>query len=258
MLVASIGGRAEHGLQVFFDWVPRFAGAIVVLVVGYIVARLVGSVIARALHRVGFDRTLHGGIAGNMIQRVTAKPSGLLGRIAFWAIMLGAVSLAASVLGIAALTAFVGAVWAYLPNVIAAIVIFLVAGALAAGAAALVSRTMGDSGLGRIAATVAPVLIMAIASFMILDQLKIAQDIVVITYAALLGAVALGSAIAFGLGGRDVASRILGGAYDGAQQNKGEWKRGMENGRTVAQGLLDDAKQQARPSSQRGPAPHSA
>jgi len=79
-------------------------------------------------------------------------------------------------------------------------------------------------------ATAAPILIMTIATFMILDQLKIAEDIVVITYAALLGAIALGSALAFGLGGRGVAARMLEGAYSGVQQNKEQWKRDLDTG----------------------------
>ena len=54
---------------------------------------------------------------------------------------------------------------------------------------------------------------MGIATFMILDQLNIAPAIVEITYIALLGSVALGMAIAFGLGGRDVAARLLEDAY---------------------------------------------
>ena len=70
----------------------------------------------------------------------------------FWAIFLSAISLAASVLGVAALTGFVGAVWAYLPNVIAALLIFLVASAVAAGVVALVNRTMGDTPLGKVVA----------------------------------------------------------------------------------------------------------
>ena len=60
---------------------------------------------------------------------------------------------------------------------------------------------MGDTATGRIVRTVAPTLIMAIAVFMILDELQIAQNIVLITYAALMGAIALGMALAFGLGG---------------------------------------------------------
>lgn len=50
---------------------------------------------------------------------------------------------------------------------------------------------------------------MTIATFMILDQLQIAHNIVVITYTALIGAIALASALAFGLGGRSVAERML-------------------------------------------------
>jgi hypothetical protein len=64
---------------------------------------------------------------------------------------------------------------------------------------------------------------MAIAVFMILNQLQIATDIVTITYAALMGAVALGMALAFGLGGRDVASRMLEDAY---QRGREERRRG--------------------------------
>ena len=79
-----------------------------------------------------------------------------------------------------------------------------------------------------------PILVMTIATFMILNQLKIAPAIVTITYAALLGAIALGSALAFGLGGREVAARMLEGAYTNVQQNKDQWKRDLDQGMTRA------------------------
>jgi hypothetical protein len=93
---------------------------------------------------------------------------------------------------------------------------------------------MGETSLGRIAKTAAPVLIMAIAVFMILDQLRIATAIVTITYAALLGAIALGSALAFGLGGREVAGQMLQGAYVRGQENKDQFRRDIELGKTRA------------------------
>jgi hypothetical protein len=65
---------------------------------------------------------------------------------------------------------------------------------------------------------------------MILDQLKIAEDIVVITYAALLGSIALAAALAFGLGGRDVAREMLSGAYEKGQANKEQWKSELDQG----------------------------
>ena len=144
--------------------------------------------------------------------RAVPSPSNLLGSLTFWAVFLGALSIAVDVLGIAALEDLVHAVWAYIPNILAALLIFVVAGAVAGGLAALVDRTMGDTPTGGIVKVVAPVLVMAIATFMILDQLKIANNIVVITYAALMGAIALGLALAFGLGGRDVAGQAPGNA----------------------------------------------
>jgi hypothetical protein len=72
---------------------------------------------------------------------------------------------------------------------------------------------------------------MAIATFMILNQLQIAPEIVTITYAALLGSAALAMAIAFGLGGREVASRMLSDAYDKGQEQRGQIKRDMEIGK---------------------------
>ena len=113
---------------------------------------------------------------------------------------------------------------------IAALPIFVVAGLIATAVSALASRVMGDTALGRVVATGVPILVMTIATFMILDQLKIAHNIVVITYAALLGAIALGSALAFGLGGRAVAERVLEGAYQSTQENKAQWKRDLDQG----------------------------
>jgi hypothetical protein len=230
MLVASISGSVDRAFTVFFAWIPALLGAIVVLLIGYFVAKVVGKLVYRLTHRAGLDRTLHSGPGGSMVSRVVGEPSKLLGTIAFWAIFLSAISLAASVLHIKALTAFVGAVWAFLPNVIAAVLIFIVAGLISTAVAALAKRVMGDTGIGRVVATGVPILVMTIATFMILDQLKIAHNIVVITYAALLGAIALGSALAFGLGGRTVAERMLEGAYQSTQQNKDQWKQDLDQG----------------------------
>jgi hypothetical protein len=243
MVLASISGSVDRAFTVFFAWLPALVGAIVVLLIGYVIAKIVGGLVARLTHRAGLERTLHNGPGGTTIQKITPHPSRLLGAIAFWAIFLSAISLAASVLHIKALTAFVGAVWGYLPNVIAALAIFIVAGLIATAVAALASRVMGDTGLGRVVATGVPILVMTIATFMILDQLKIAHNIVVITYAAILGAIALGSALAFGLGGRDVAARMLEGAYTNVQQNKAQWKSDLDRGVSRARDEAQSIKQ---------------
>lgn len=242
----DIGNSVERGFTEFFAWLPAVLGALAILVIGYFVAKVVSGLVWRVLHRAGLDRTATSGAGGNFVQKVTSSPSRLLGTVAFWAIMLGTISLAVSVLGIEALTNFVAAIYAYLPNVLAAIAIFLVAGAISAAVAGLASRTMGDTSLGKIVATAAPILVMTIATFMILDQLMIAENIVTITYAGLIGAIAFGSALAFGLGGREVARELLQGAYEKGQANKEQFKRDLDQGMTRA-------REEAR-SKQDGPA----
>lgn len=87
---------------------------------------------------------------------------------------------------------------------------------------------------------------MAIAVFMILTQLGIATVIVVITYTALIGAAALGAALAFGLGGRDAAAQLIDSGYRKAQDNADQVRSDMHVGRERAE---RDAQQAAETSS---------
>ena len=135
--VPDVGDSVQRGFDEFAEWVPNFVGFLAILIVGFFVAKILGSLVRRLLERAGLDRTLHSGMAGSFISRVTSSPSRLLGRITFWLIFIGAISIAVDVLGIAALEDFVATVWSYVPNVIAALLIFLVAGAIAAGVAGL-------------------------------------------------------------------------------------------------------------------------
>ena len=242
MVLFSISDSINQGFDVFFAWLPHVLGFIAILLIGWIIARVIGKLVAGVTHRAGLDRALHSGTGGSFLQRVVPRPSHLVGRIVFWALFLGAISLAAAVLGVAALTAFVGAIWAYLPNVLAAVLIFLVASAIAGGVVTLVNRTMGDTPLGKIVATAVPVLVLTIATFMILEQLKIAHDIVVTTYTLVLGAIALASALAFGLGGRDVARQMLEGAYEKGQENKDQYRRDLDRGLTKARSQVNDKR----------------
>jgi len=237
-LLADISESVDRGWDEFFVWLPRLIGFLAILLLGYIVAKMLGGVVTRVLQRAGFDRILERGAGGSLVMQVVQRPARLMGTLAFWAVFIGVLSVAVDVLGIAALEDLVRSVWGYIPNILAALLIFIVAGAVATAIATLVERTMGDTPTGGIVKTVAPVLVMAIAMFMILDQLEIATNIVTITYAALIGAIALGMALAFGLGGRDVASRLLEEAYTKGRQVAPDVRRdvsvGVERGKREA------------------------
>jgi hypothetical protein len=244
LAAVKIGDSVQQGLDNFFAFVPRLIGFLLILLIGYIIAKVVKGLLTKVLQRVGLDHALHSGSTGQYVNKVApdAKPSRTIGAIAFWFIFLGVISIAVSQLGIRALTDFVASIAAYLPNVVAAIVIFVIAGVIAAAVGGLVARTMGDTPTGKIVGSVVPVLVMAIATFMILNQLKIAPAIVTITYAALIGGVFLAMALAFGLGGRETAGQLVSGAYTRAQGQSDQVKRDMQTGRQRGEQQAEHAK----------------
>jgi Conserved TM helix len=211
----EISQSVQRAIDDLLGFLPRLIGFLIILLIGFLVAKALQKVVSLALEKVGTDRALREGSSGEVVNRIApdASPSALIGKVVFWFVFLGALSIAISSLGITALNDFLADVFAYLPNIVAAILIFVVASAVAGLLARMIARAMGDSPSGKVAASAVPALVMAIAIFMILNQLHIATAIVTITYAAVLGAVALGMALAFGLGGRDVASRLLEDAY---------------------------------------------
>ena len=244
----NVGDSVQTGLDSFFGFLPKLLGFLVVLVIGWIVAKVVKSVVTKLLEKVGIDRAMHSGSTGGYVNRVAPdlRPSSLIGSLAFWFLFLGALAIAVSQLGIAALDNFIAAIGAYIPNIIAAVLIFVIAGVVAAAIGGLVARTMGDTPTGKVVGSVVPVLVMAIATFMILNQLKIAEEIVTITYAALIGGVFLAMALAFGLGGREVAGRMLSDAYDKGQEQRGQVRRDMELGKERGKQDAQRAKDEAQ------------
>ena len=164
----------------------------------------------------------------------------------YFFVLLGALSVAISYTGNPGLTSLLEGVYGYLPKVVAAILIFVIAAAVSGAVGGLVQRTMGDTSTGQIVQTGVPVIVMSIAVFMILVQLEIAPEIVRILFTALIGALALGLALAFGLGGRNVAERLLEQAYDKGQEKRDEVRRDYELGKQRGQQDYEQAKGRAQ------------
>ena len=226
----SIGDSLQQGFDAFFAFLPNLLAFLVILVIGYFVAKLVKAAATKGLQKLGMDRALRDSQAGQYVDRVTpgASPSSGIGRVVFFLVLAFFFFSAIGALKIPALTTFMNQVLAYLPNVIAAIAIFVVAAALAGAIAGGVTKLMGDTPTGKIVATVAPALVLVIAAFMILEQLQIAPEIVRIAFAATMGALALGLALAFGLGGRDVARRMLEDAYEKGREQRDRVRADVE------------------------------
>ncbi len=217
-----IAQSLQKGLDSLIAFIPNLVGCLIILFIGYVIARLVKAAVAKLLETAGLDRALSGSPAGGYVERVSpgARPSRLVALVAFWFIFIYAIAAAIGALKIPALTNFMANVQDYLPNVIAAVLILVVGVALAGGVGGLVDRLMGDTPGGRMARAVGPTLILAIVVFMVLNQLKIAPAIVTSTYIALIGMLAVAGALAFGLGGRELAADMMRDAYDSSRKDR--------------------------------------
>lgn len=210
----------QHALDSFVGYIPQLIGALLILLLGHIIARILQGLVSRVLDKVRFERALAISPAGRYVARFIERPGAFIGRIVYWIVFLLFISAAVSTLNVQSLNTIVAGFYSYIPKILAAGLIFMVASAITAGAEKFVRRILGEGPTAGLVGAILPAITMSIAVFMILNQLQIAKDIVNITYTAIMGSLALGLALAFGLGGRDVASRILTQAYDTAQTRR--------------------------------------
>src|ERR671916_876694 len=201
----------QNALSTFLEYIPQLIGAILILVVGYIVARILQAVVSRGLQAIGFDSWMErGGIKQFFDRAQTSEtPATVLGKLVFWLVFIIAITMAADALGISQVSQVLGQLIAYIPSIIAAILILILASLLANFLSGVVRGATGSDVL----ASIARYAIIAYAAFAALTQLGIAVQLTANTFLILLGAVALAAAIAFGIGGREVAQEILEKAY---------------------------------------------
>jgi hypothetical protein len=241
---ADIGDSLQRFSDQFFEWLPRLIGALVILVIFWFIAKAVRKLVEAALPRTGLDRAVHSGQYGEYVAKYASgfQPSRVIGAVAYWFIFLTGVLLALSTLGIEALDNAIASVVGYLPNVVAAVLIIVVAVAIAGVVGGAITKLMGDTALGKIGATMVPVLVLTVAVFMVLVQLQIAVQIVTGLFYIVLGGIMLAAALAFGLGGRDAAKRLLDGAYDKGQQAMPQAKEEL----ALAKERVSERKDQAQ------------
>lgn len=209
-------------LQNLLGFLPALIGAIIILILGWIIAGIVAGLVERGLKAVGFERAAEGtGIAG-FIQQAGSEwtASRVIAEIVKWFIRLIALQAAASVLGLEQISEVINAVLLWLPNLVVALVIIVVAALIANFVAGIVRGATAEMGFTTpgLLANIARYAIIVFAAVAAVNQLGIAETVVNTLFIGLVGAVALAAGLAFGLGGRDVAARITDGWYTKGQE----------------------------------------
>jgi small-conductance mechanosensitive channel len=205
----------QEGLSAFFSYIPQLIGAILILIVGYIVAKLLQAVVTRLLGAIGFEHWLERGGIKQFFERAETRqtPTSILGRVVFWLVFIIAIVMATDALGISQVSAVLAELIAYIPNVIAAVLILILAALLANFLAGIIRGATGSDILATVA-RIARIAIIVYAVFAALTQLGIAVQLTANTLLIVLGGVALAAALAFGFGAQNVARDIVERAYD--------------------------------------------
>lgn len=199
-------------LQGFIDFVPNLLVAIIVFVIGWFIAIWVGKLIAEILKRVKFDTIFEKTQWDEALEKAgfQMKMSGFVGGLLKWILVIVSLGLALRFLGLGELR-FVDEVIGWLPNLVVAVAIFIVAMIVADISEKLVKAVVGKMGVSYAGAIGVLVrwAIWIFAALAILEQLNIqvAGNLIEI----IVGGVVLSLALAFGLGGKDVAREVLQG-----------------------------------------------
>jgi hypothetical protein len=197
-------------------------GFIAILIIGWIIAGLISTAVAALLRTVKFnDLAQRSGFTGFVKSMgVDSDASGFLANVAKWFVRLIVLVVAFDALGLPAVSQVLQQLLLWLPNLVVALVILVVAGLAANALSSLVRGATTQAGFSNpdLLATVARVAIWAFAVVVAVNQLGIATTLVNTLFMGTVGALALALGLAFGLGGRDTAAQIVSGWYTKGKQ----------------------------------------
>ncbi|WJY26652.1 MULTISPECIES: mechanosensitive ion channel [Sporosarcina] len=248
--VLDLEGISQPAIAMLNDimvMLPRIIIAVVLVIVGVYVAKWVKKVVAQLLANLGVD-SLSGklGVKSGSHSPSAFTVSSVIATIVQIVIILLFVVEALQIVQLAFMVTLATAIFAYLPMVLAAVLILAVGFWLANLAEQFIGSVMKTkSGSPHILRFVAKYAILAFAFFMALSQLGIAPAIINAAFILILGGVALAFGLAFGLGGRDHASRYLSkmeSSLQDADVSKEDWEQKKEEMKKDA----EQAKAQAK------------
>jgi hypothetical protein len=210
-----------NALNTFLAAIPQVIGALLIIVIGWVISNVLARLVREVLARAGADRLFaqHGGAVYGT-RSSAFQPSIVAAEIVKWIVRFIFLVAAANVLGMPQVSLLLNQVLLWIPNLLVAAVILLLAPLLARFVRGAIEVGAGQMGftnaslLGRIA----EIAIVAFAVLVAINQLGIAADLINILFIGVVAALSLAFGLAFGLGGRDVAARVT-----------EEWYRGMSS-----------------------------
>jgi hypothetical protein len=232
---------------------PRVAVGLMLIIIGLVVAKLIEIGLRFILTRIRFDSLMERAGIDKAMQRIGVRQqlNSFIPRLVYFLTLFVLAKTAADALGLAAISDAIGAFFAYLPNIVAALFLMILGTSIAQFASETVTQAARNSGidfapaLGKLVSG----LIVFVVSMMAIAQLKIDTNMVRIVASFVLGGAALAFGIAFGFGTRDVIRQITAGFYlrkflEIGKPVEIDGARGILKGITATHALLEGDSQE--------------
>ena len=230
---AALTTSLATALSLFLGAIPRIIGFLVILIIGWLIAGLLASAVAALLRAIRFnDLAQRSGIAG-FVQSMGLRtdPSGVLADIVKWFVRLIVLVVAFDALGLPAVSSVFQQFLLWIPNLVVAVVVLVIAGLAANALGDLIRGSTAQAGFSNpdLLATIARVAVWSFGIVVAVNQIGIAQELVNTLFMGFIGALALAAGLAFGLGGRDTAGQIVDGWYRRTREARPKIERAAEN-----------------------------
>ena len=194
-------------------YLPVLLGALIILIVGWIVAKTIRRLVDWLLKTVRFDMLADKAGISEILKKGNMDVSArrLVSGIVYWLIIIMVLVMAVDALGLPKASDVLASLFAYIPNVITALLVLIVAMFLANFVSGIVRTAAGNANFPKpeILAAISRWAIIIFAATIALEQLGIAPLLVTATFNIILGGICLALALAFGLGGKDAAAKYL-------------------------------------------------
>jgi len=194
-------------------YIPVLLGALIILIVGWIVAKAIRRIVDGLLKVTRFDTLADKTGISRILKKGDLKISAreVVSRLVYWLIIIMVLVMAVDALGLPKGSDVLAGLFAYVPKVIAALLVLVVAMFLASFVSGIVQTAAGNANMPRpeIFAGVSRWAIIIFAATIALVELGVAHLLVTTTFNIILGGVCLALALAFGLGGKDAVARYL-------------------------------------------------
>jgi small-conductance mechanosensitive channel len=197
--------------------IPKVAIGVLLVVVGLVAAKLLEIVLRTMLVRVRFDKLVEKTGIDKALQRIGLRQqlNIFLPKLAYFLVLFLLAKTVSDALGLAAISNAIGAFFAYLPNIIAALLLLILGTTVGQFAGQMITQAAESAGIDSAAALgrLVSALIIFIVAMMAIGQLKIDTEMVRIVTSFFLGAGALAFGLAFGMGTREIVRNIVTGFY---------------------------------------------